>query len=250
MKPREFGWASRSRKLRLCVALKQLLTRWLSEWSLQATHVDVQLREETSPPHWKHVYQWNDALVAVGFESGQLARLGAHLAQVQEGDALIAKDLGNEALLDLVSQMFGVQPTQGVKAVSPAILRSDAFATNSRACMVELRLEAIQFALALNRQALDVLVPAVRSDASLPALVGRETALSQTPADVELVLPLGNFPLSDLLGLVPGDVLASDVPLTTPLMLRSSGRAVSTVCRLAKRGQQKAAYIDDLKDSQ
>jgi len=240
----KFGWLSARRRLLLIGQLQDRVGQWMRDWSLQPTIASVSADDAGAPGSMQSCHRRGDALHGFSFEAGVLARLGAHLADVGDaGDSLLARDVGVEALRDLAVRLLGAVDFEQIHPVDPATLPSTAFDPRHGALSLMLGIDGIELSLALNASAIEALVPSEPAVAG--PLSGRSAALSTSEVDLDLVLPLGEFALDEVLGLNLGDVLLSDVPLDMPFQLNANGNNLGLRCRLARIGERKAAYIDE-----
>lgn len=240
----KYGWLSARRQLRLVTGVQHHLDRWLADWSLRAASCSVDIEPADSPQGWNLGLSRGEAILGLAVSNDVLARLGAHLAMVDDSaDTLLARDLGMEAMRDLGARLLSTEDSGQLRQLEPASLDGRTFAASFGAAVLGIAIDGIEVRVALNRQAVDGLSPA-EPITTPSALTAREAALANNEVDLDLVLPLGDFNLEEVLGLACGDVLVSEMPLDTAFDFTAGGQSLGLRCRLARVGETKAAFVE------
>lgn len=87
------------------------------------------------------------------------------------------------------------------------------------------------------------LLPTAAASQPAAPLAFRDKAISNGRVRLEVVLGEASFPLGELAGLAPGDVIALDVPIDHPVVLRVAGQAPVCHAHLGTRDDRKAIQL-------
>lgn len=245
--PVRFGWLGESRRIELHALLVREVSEWSRDWWMEhsAAAIDVYpldewVAAEELPATW-HVGEGTLQLIP---HKGEAA-LGSHLAShVEDDTSVLAARIGRRALADLASRL-GRRAGPPVQVVTEAKIGAGAYQRlELGAYMATLSLGSYTLALAIDRAFADLLAPPKNYEKA--ALTSRSKAINNANVSLEIRIPLGSAPLSQLDDLRVGEVLVGDALLTAPVEVWVSG--ANTVA-FAKLGEGESSRVITLTHS-
>jgi hypothetical protein len=242
-----FGWLGESRRIALLSLISAEVAEWSHEWWIDHTSSEVDV-------HWiehrRFTTQGSMPLASFG-SSGSLAMflgskgvdgIGRHLAGTVDGeDAGLAQRIGEEALEDLATRVYrraGIaKPSQlSEHAAPPDVERADLGSG-----VVAIALGRLEWAMAMDRQLVDRLVPPRAVQRT--GLASRQSALQGVSLCVKAVIDFGSVNLSHLSDLRVGEILVADRGLEEALQLHVEGHGVVAKGYLRRLGTQRAVML-------
>lgn len=207
----------RSREQQVRARMEAALDAWLTGWAVGNVPRDVELTRDEETRH-ASCMATADRNVIVVLPTGGLARLGAVLAGVPNGeDSAFAEAIGRRALTELVCVCSGTSDAASIAEVhvDPANLQS-----RYGVLAFRVRLDSLALVLNLSAQACDALAaPAT----PLPmALVQRRHALLASTVQVTATLDLGSADIDAALTLRPGEIIKATAIADAEVVVKAS----------------------------
>lgn len=235
-------WQGLARRRAISAVLQDRLQAWLRDWSVNpvAAQIEDLPREHIQATCWQTAIAPQGACVMAGLDAACIGRLGSMLAAAPArlaGDVKRAQAVGRDAVQALagsiVTDVGAVTETRNMPAA--------ALSERHGWCSFEVSLGDIRFALLVDPKACEQLDPI---PSSVPVLEPRSKALKQTDITLNATLALGSVDISLVSALRPGDILGTDIALSTPLTLGVAGGGVVLAGRLVVLDQHKAISVD------
>lgn len=143
-----FGWLSSGRQQALLTWVRELLSHWLSEWSVKPLELELEADNKAPSAAWQWAYRQHNHWLAIRFEHGSLQRLGAALADVDDsGESLLSRELGAMALESLAAALLAERASSlpALKALAEPSLQA-----RMGAALLRLRLGGLSLQIGLN----------------------------------------------------------------------------------------------------
>lgn len=250
MKDVRFGWLGESRRLALLSLISGEVAEWSHEWWIDHASAEVDVhwiehRRFTTQGSMPFASLSPSGSLAMFLGSKGLDGIGRHLAgTADEEEGGWAKCIGQEALQDLAARVYRragmARPSQlSAHAAPPDVERADLGSG-----VVAIVLGRLEWALAMDRQLVDRLVPP-RAD-QRTGLASRQSALNGVTLRVEALIDFGSVNLTHLSDLRVGEVLVGDRGLEEALQLHVEGHGVVAKGYLRRLGTQRAVMLDGI----
>lgn len=230
-----FGWLGATRRQAISARLDGVLGPWLADWCSRSALAHPHVQIATEWPHEANLAAANSFRSSAGESAFHLPRhskaaLGRWLMDLQEDDgAGVADALAAEALADLARRIHAQASStdaQSVRQIDGAP-SADVFRAWAGAMHAQLRFGRLEVDLLLDRSLCSRLAPI--SIPEHPALTARGHAIAGAMVAVEVTLEFGLANLADLSNLQVGELIVSDILLSTAADLRSvAGRRLAS----------------------
>lgn len=236
-------WLSATRLGVLRTHLADAFGVWQDGWSVdpQAYDLEPQPLPAVQAVGWK----WLRAAgkhgdLCFGARALALDGLATRLAKTTADDALdLGRRVGQRALRDLLAQWSG-DPQVALTDVDTPL--TGPWRADRGTAAFRLGADAFEARLLVSSELAAHWAPATPRTG--PALSSRQAVLGVEPLRLEVVLDLGDTPLSEAQGLQVGDVLVSRTPLDRPFQLHVPGARRIADARLHSRAGHRALLID------
>lgn len=248
MKDVRFGWLGESRRAALVSQILSEVTEWSDEWWIHHASADVDAhwvehRRFTTHGSMPFVSLSISGSLAMFLGSKELDGIGRHLAgTVDEEDVGWAKRIGEEALEDLAMRIYRRAGITKPSQLSESVVPPDLERADLGSGVVAIALGRLEWALALDRQLVDRLVPPRAFPRT--GLMPRLPALDDVVLQVKAIIDFGSVNLTHLSDLCIGEILVGDRGLEEALQLHVEGHGAVARGYLRQMGTQRAVMLD------
>jgi hypothetical protein len=245
-----FGWLGESRRAALLPLISGEVAEWSHEWWIDHASAEVDA-------HWiehrRFTTQGSMPFASIG-PSGSLAMflgskgldgIGRYLAgTVDEEETGWAQRIGEEALEDLAARIYRRAGIAKPSPLSAQAVPADLERADLGSGVVAVVLGRLEWALAMDRQLVDRLVPP--RVVQRAGLASRQSALNGVGLRVEARIDFGSINLTHLSDLRVGEVLVGDRGLEEALTLHVEGHGIVANGYLRRLGTQRAVMLDGI----
>ncbi|GAB3040450.1 hypothetical protein GCM10027285_26900 [Oleiagrimonas citrea] len=249
---RRFGWIGETRRQRLAEAVQDRIRQWMQRWGA-AQDIDapvITMLEEAPDTEGRErfIARHESACAHTVWDRATWRRLACLWMDVPADAAgePFARELSRKAVEDLASCIFGRDahaPDAFEEASGEDSAEADAPAWGGVWMRVAFERQVLD--MHLNRAAVDTLVPVLAANAREWPLVPRNACLDATGLPLQIVLPVGEAALREVVDLSVGDVLLTERKLDAAVDVRIDGGEAVGKARLGARQGRFAVVLGE-----
>jgi hypothetical protein len=241
-----YGWLGVTRRQAIVEKLDRLIGDWIGEWCMQAGVGEPRAQIATEWPHGANLATVRCARSAAGQSACHVrglrhGALGRWLMDIQDEDGVgLAEALAWESLADLSRRIHADAMGSGPVAMSETDIpmNPDAFRAWTGALHAQVQLGRVELDVLLDRDLCARMAPPPAT--ARRTLTPRASALTDVKLRLDAVLDFGSASLTDLSNLQVGELLVSDMPLTTLVSFGSGDGKVLASGQLSRAGDRLA----------
>jgi len=213
-----FGWTGTTRRQAVVTKAASVFQAWWNAWAIEPTTVQATDGAEASGTGSYVCFEAQGRFAL--HVAGDLAAVLTGIRDDQGGE--LAEELHRAAMADLTCRLAGAEFRKDPATTKASTLADELVEPRWGACSVTMDCAGVQLLLWLDR---DVAARWAPISAGKPIEVTKRVeAIAPARVRLSTSLNLGEITLEELHGLMPGDVIATQAPLTRPFDIAVASR--------------------------